>query len=304
MSGQYALRYIERAVNLKMNDIMNTIGVDYVIAADTDSIYLCLDTYVETLGELDTLEIVDHLDKFSNDVIEPYITEQYQIMADEMNAYEQKMFMKREAIADKGIWTAKKKYVLNVYDNEGVRFAEPEQKITGIEAVRSSTPTACRSAIKECIKIIMTSTEDAAINYIDETREMFNTKEFVDISFPRSVNNLAEYSDPRTIYKKGCPIAVRGALLYNTLVDLKDLGNTLPKIKEGDKVRFCYLKMPNPLHENIIAVPSELPKELDLDRYIDYNTQFEKGFLNPVSNILESINWRTDDSATLEDFFS
>ena len=81
--------------------------------------------------------------------LEKYIGNSYETLATYVNAYDQKMFMKRETIANKGIWTAKKRYILNAWDIEGVRFAEPKLKMMGIEAVKSSTPSSCRTAIKD-----------------------------------------------------------------------------------------------------------------------------------------------------------
>ncbi len=305
VSGQYAIRYIAGAVNVALNKYFKTSDIDYVVAADTDSIYINLEKFREQNPDVDTVGIVDMLDVFAKDRLEPYIAAQYDRLADLTNSYEQKMVMKREAIADKGIWTAKKKYILNVYDNEGVRFTEPLQKITGIEAVRSSTPSSCRKAIKECIGLILTKDEDSVIEYIEDFRTHFKTLPFEEIAFPRSVNNIEHYSTGSRgkLYRSGCPIAVRGAIVYNNWLKKNELDDVHPIAKEGEKIKFCYMKMPNPLHENVISVPQELPKAIDFHKYIDYDVQFEKAFLNPLSSILNAINWKTSDSATLESFF-
>jgi DNA polymerase elongation subunit (family B) len=214
------------------------------------------------------------------------------------------MKMKREAIANKGIWTAKKRYILNVWDNEGVRYAEPKLKLQGIEAVRSSTPAACRKSIKEALQIVMDSPDDSGIQtYIKEFREKFLTLPFDDVAFPRSVRGLAKYKDYSLIYRKGTPIHVRGALIYNHMLNEKKLNNKYEMVGEGEKIKFCYLKMPNPARDNVISSPGVLPKEFELEAYIDRDKQFDKSFLEPIKTILDAIGWQTEKQSTLESFF-
>lgn len=213
------------------------------------------------------------------------------------------MKMKRESIANKGIWTAKKRYILNVYDNEGIRYAEPKLKMMGIEAVKSSTPANCRENIKKALKLIMETNETVLQNFIQDFKSKFMTMRFEDVAFPRGCRGLLEYGNKTDIYKKGTPIHVRGALMYNHLLKSYNLTNKYPLIQEGEKVKFCYMKTPNPIKENIIATPSILPKEFNLDKYIDYEMQFTKSFIDPLNSILEVIGWSPEKLSTLEDFF-
>lgn len=308
-AGQLSIRWIEQRMNKYLNKMLSTEGIDYVIACDTDSMYITLETLVSQNCEGKSSEqIVEVLNKFSQKVLEPFINKCYEELAEYVNAYDQKMKMKRECIADKGIWTAKKRYILNVWDQEGVRYQKPKMKLQGIEAVRSSTPTACRSSIKECLEIILNGSEDETIDYISQLRDVFNQLPFEDIAFPRSVKDLKKYADLNSrgasLYIKGTPIHVKGALLYNHLLDRKGLNNRYQKINDGDKIKFCYLKSPNPLHSNVIAVLSTLPEALGLNAYIDYDMQFKKAFLEPVKTVLDTIGWRTERTLTLEDFFS
>ena len=220
-----------------------------------------------------------------------------------MNAYQQKMFMKRETIADKGVWKAKKMYILNAMDIEGVRYAEPELKIQGIEAVRSSTPKVCRDNIKKCLQIIMNESEEACQQFVENFRKEFMKLPFESVAFPRGMNGIDEYADNYTIYRKGTPIHVKGALIYNNFIKKNGLLNTHQPISNGDKIKFAYLKLPNPLQETVITVPDELPKELKLEKYIDYDMQFEKAFLAPIKNILDVMGWSPEKRNTLEAFF-
>lgn len=307
LSGQVAIRWIERKMNKYLNKLLKTENRDYVIASDTDSIYLNLGPLVETIykGREKTDEsIVTFLDKVCTVELEKYIESSYKELAEYVNAYDQKMFMKRENIADRGIWTAKKRYILNVWDSEGVRYTEPKLKMMGIEAVKSSTPAPCRQMIKDAIKVIMNETEDDLIQFIDSKKKEFKTLTPESISFPRSVNDLTKYKSATAIYQKATPIAVRGALLFNYYVREKNLTNKYSMIQNGEKVKFCYLKKPNPIHENIISFIQQFPTEFGLKQYVDYDLQFEKSFLEPMKTIIQSIGWSIEKTVTLESFFS
>ena len=306
LSGQVAIRWIESKLNKYMNKILKTEDIDYVIASDTDSIYLHMGPLVETVykgREKTTDSIVTFLDKVAKVELEKYIESCYQELADYMNAYEQKMQMKRENIADRGIWTAKKRYIMNVWDSEGVRYTEPKLKIMGIEAVKSSTPAPCRKMIKDALKLMMSGTEDDVIRFIDKCRVDFNKLSPEEVSFPRSVNDIVKYRSSNSIYEKGTPIAVRGALLFNYHIKEKKLTKKYSLIQNGEKIKFCYLKKPNPIYENVISFIQDFPKELGLNSYVDYDTQFEKGFLEPLRAILTAIGWSSERQATLDSFF-
>ena len=306
LSGQVSIRWIERKMNEYLNNLLGTEDHDYVIASDTDSIYLCLDLLVSTVfagKDVSKERIVNFLDDACKQRIEPFISKAYQELANYVGAYEQKMFMKRENIAEKGIWTAKKRYVLNVWDSEGVRYAKPKLKMMGIEAVKSSTPGVCRDKIRECIEVILSSTEEDAQKYISDFREQFSKLPVEDISFPRGCNNLNKWSSPTVIYGKGTPIHVRGALLYNFHNKKNKLTHKYPLIRDGDKIKFVYLKNPNKIGENVLSYLQTFPKELGLDRYVDYDLQFEKSFLEPIKVIMDTIGWQPEKIASLEFLF-
>ena len=307
LSGQVSIRWIEDRMNNYLNKILKTKDEDYVIAVDTDSIYLHLGPLVEVIykeREKNVESIVTFLNKICDVEFEKYISGSYEKLASYVNAYEQKMIMKRENIADRGIWTAKKRYILNVWDSEGVRYAEPKLKMMGIEAVKSSTPAPCRQMIKDVLKLIMTKTEDDVIDFIDQCRTKFSSLPPEDISFPRTVSNVKKYRSVNAIYEKGTPIHARGALLFNHYVKKNQLTQKYSLINNGEKIKFCYLKRPNPIQENVISFIQQFPEELNLDKYIDYDLQFEKSFLEPLKIILQSIGWESERRVTLESFFA
>ena len=306
LSGQVSIRWIENKMNQKMNKILKTEDVDYVIASDTDSIYLNLGPLVEGVykGRKETDEvIVGFIDKVCSMELEPYIESSYEALAKYVNAYDQKMFMKRETIANKGIWTAKKRYILNAWDIEGVRFAEPKLKVMGIEAVKSSTPGACRDKIRECLKVIMNKDEDAAQEFIAQFKEQFNELPIEDIAFPRGCNGINKWANQSSIYSKGTPIHVRGALLYNFHNTKQRLTHKYPLIQDGEKIKFIYLKTPNKISENVISFPNTFPKEFGLDKQVDYELQFSKSFLEPIKVIMDTIGWKPEKIASLEFLF-
>ena len=307
LSGQVSIRWIEDRMNNYLNKILKTKDEDYVIAVDTDSIYLHLGPLVEVIykeREKNVESIVTFLNKICDVEFEKYISSSYEKLASYVNAYEQKMIMKRENIADRGIWTAKKRYILNVWDSEGVRYTEPKLKMMGIEAVKSSTPAPCRQMIKDVLKLIMTKTEDDVIDFIDQCRTKFNSLPPEEISFPRTVSNVKKYRSVNAIYEKGTPIHARGALLFNHYVKKNQLTQKYSLINNGEKIKFCYLKRPNPIQENVISFIQQFPEELNLDKYIDYDLQFEKSFLEPLKIILQSIGWESERRVTLESFFA
>ena len=304
-AGQLSIRWIEGKINEFVNKILET-NRDYVIASDTDSIYLNLgpvvDKFIRT--EKSNQSIIEFMDKICKDRIEPYIDRSYQELANYVNAYAQKMQMKREALANKGVWTAKKRYILNVYNNEGVQYKEPEMKVMGLEMIKSSTPSAIREKMKDTIKLMMNGTESEVQDFIEDFRKHFKELPAEEISFPRGLNGLSKWYDPSILYKKGTPIHVKGAILYNMLLKKMDLDKKYPVIQDGEKLKFTYLKMPNPLKDTVISYPSKLPTEMGLDEFIDYDMQFNKAFLEPIKIILDCMGWKTEKTSSLDGFFN
>ena len=321
LSGQLSIQWIEKELNSYLNKVVGTTGIEYVVYSDTDSVYLCLNNLVEKMypstsifnGETKVSKpkteiIVDFLNKAAEEIILPFIDKKFKKLSETMNAYENKMQMGREVIANKGIWTAKKRYMLNVWDSEGVRYNEPKLKIKGIETTRSSTPEIVRKRLKNAINITMNGTEQEMIDYIEKCRQEFYSLPPEDIAFPRSVNGMKDYADKATIYKKSTPIAVKGALIYNHYVDQFKIGKKYKKIIEGDKIKYLHLKKPNPIGgihgmDQVVAFPNGLPKEFNLEKYIDYKMQFEKSFIDPLTTILDTIGWSTEKKNTLENLF-
>ena len=309
LSGQVSIRWIENKVNGYLNKLLNSNEKDYVIASDTDSIYICLDDLVTKVygdKEVGQEKVVDFLDKACKEKIEPFIDRSYTELAEYTNAYEQKMFMKRENIAARGIWTAKKRYILNVWDSEGVRYNKPKLKMMGIEAVKSSTPMPCRKAIKDALNIMMTGEQDELTTFIDNFKEEFYSLPPEDIAFPRSVNGLRKFKSDTDVYSKGCPLHVRGSLLYNFYVSKKKLENKYPLIQEGEKIKYIYMKVgrTNYTGENVLSFLNTFPRELGLEECLDRKAQFKKSFLDPLQIITNVIGWSTEKKSTLEFLFT
>ena len=299
-SGRLSIRWAEQVVNGYMNKIVGTTNTDYIVAIDTDSLYIKAEALIKQYQPKDPVKFLDAVcaDKF-----EPVIMKGYQELADRMNAYENKMVMAREVIADRGIWTAKKRYILNVHNSEGVQYATPKLKVMGIEAIKSSTPEVCRDKFKELFRLLITGSEQDMRNFVNTFRREFDQMDPENIAAPRGVSDITKNADRKTIYGKGCPMHVRGALLYNHYVENAGLGKKYQQINDGDKIKFLALKLPNPIKENIISFPDRLPRELGLHNYIDYDEQFDKVFKKSLDIILDAIGWSVEEKATLEDFF-
>jgi DNA polymerase elongation subunit (family B) len=311
-AGQLSIRWIESKLNEYLNSLLKT-NTDYVIASDTDSIYLNLGPLVDKVygtgqknsvsPNIDKQKVIDFMDRVCEDKIQPFIDKSYQELATYVHAYDQKMQMKREALSNKGIWTAKKRYILNVYNNEGVAYNEPQIKVMGLEMVKSSTPAPVREKMRQSINIMMNGTESDIHDFIEQFKQEFKSLPPEEISFPRGLNGLKDYSDSATLYKKGTPIHVKGAIIYNFNLKLLGLEKKYPRIQEGEKIKFAYLKQPNAFKDTVISFPNRLPAEFGLHDYIDYDMQFSKSFLEPIKVILDCIEWSTEKSNSLESFF-
>lgn len=305
LAGQLSIRWIENKLNAYMNNILTT-QKDYVIASDTDSIYLNLGPLINKYipSGTSTEKVILAMDTICEDKIEPYINKSYNELAQYVHAYEQKMQMKREALANKGIWTGKKHYILNVFNNEGVQYKEPKLKVMGLEMVKSSTPTAIREKMKEVIGILINGTESDVQKFVEDFRTEFKMLPVEDISFPRGISNLNTYTDPVTLYRKSTPIHVKGAILYNHYIKEYKLEKKYPLINEGEKLKYVYLKRPNHIKDFVISYPTQLPPEFGLDKYIDYDVQYDKTFLEPIRGIMDCIGWKIEKTNSIEDFFN
>jgi DNA polymerase family B len=304
LSGQLSARWIIEHVNAKFNSLYKTDNVDYVIACDTDSIHLNVQPAVDKAfpGETPTNEQkLAFLENFSQ-IISEWIKEGYDLLAKELNVFESAMHMKLETIS-RAVWTGKKHYVMEVRFNEGIRYDPPKMKIVGLEAVKSSTPKIVREWMTELFPLILDCNKKQIEQILADKWELYQTLPFESIASPRSVSDLEKYQDPVTVFGAGCPIAVRGALLYNYILFKDKLTDQLPLIQSGDKVRFCYMKLPNPFNQNVLAAPDTLPAQLQLEPYIDHRVQYDKTFADPIKAVIEAAGMRLTNEIDIEEFF-
>ena len=306
LTGQQILRTIERDIDTALNRRFGTKSVPYLTYIDTDSTYFNVDTVVNKfLAGKPTDQIVKAVEKIAVDILQDEVNKICNRVSDQLNFFDNKISFKLEAVADKALFIARKKYAMRVHSSEGVTYAKPKLKTVGLELVRSSTPAYIRGKLKESLNLIFSTDEKTVQQFIQEVKTEFWKLPVDAVAFPRSANNLQEYSDPTTIYTKGCPIQVRGVLLYNHYVKQNKLTAKYPVIKDGARIRFFYLKMPNPFKENVLAIPADgqLPSEFNLDKYVDYDLQFEKSFISAMEIMMKPIGWNVEEVSTLDDFF-
>lgn len=303
LSGQLTTQYVIVRINEYLNDLFDTKDFDYVVYADTDSAYIRLDKLVEKLDITDERKITEALVIFGKKHLTPYIDKVSQELAKKMNCYEWKTSMKLEKVCSQAFFIRKKKYALYVNYDEGDFFDKPQLKVTGLETVRSSSPKIVRDALKKCFELIFSKDRDSLALFIEEFRKEFRQLPFDKIGKPTGVNNFNEYLISPGIYKKACPIHVRGSYVYNQFLVDNDLTNKYELIVDHDKVKHCYLRMPNPTFSNVISIKGDVPKELDIEKYLDYELQFEKTFLAPIRKVCDAVDWDIRKVYTLNDFF-
>jgi len=308
VTGQVIIRTAENAMNGYIRHLTKNSDKDYVIAVDTDSVYLNLDEIVTQIQHKTKIsDITDFVDKICEQKIQPELKKEMDLLAKTLNCSENKIFFKREAIASAGMFIAKKRYALLVQDLEGVRFEDPKLKIMGLETARSSTPAIVRKKLKDCIKIILTKTPEELRQYVNEFYDEFMVLPISDVAAPRGVKGINKYADNTKIYQTGTPIATKAALLYNSYSKKIGIDKQYAAIKENDKMKFVFVKVPNPYgmagKDAVMGFINSPPKEFNLEKYIDRKKQFEKTFGEPLDNILQAINWKLNAEVSLESFF-
>ncbi len=304
-TGQTVIQFINNSINNFLNQKLKTTNVDYVIANDTDSAYIELERLVNLIcpPDMDVQKKVDFIDKFVKTYLQPYIASEFERLANYLNCRKNTFSMKREIIADTAIWRGKKNYIMNVYDAEGVRYMNSELKVVGVESVRSSTPPICKTALEDCYRIMLNETDNnKLIEYVKTFKKTFMNAPISDIAYPRSISDIDKW-ECETGWLNGTPIHVKAAIVYNRLLKKFKLVGKYELIKNKNKIKFIYLKTPNYTFNNAIAFFDEIPKEFELDEYVDRELQFEKSFYNPVKSFAELIGFTMEKQKTLNDIF-
>ena len=331
LSGQVVIQWIERKINEFVSK-KTGIEKDRIVLIDTDSVVIDLEDLVnQVCPEHYTREQrLEFLIKFGEKVMDPYIDHCYQEFAEYINAFQQKMHMKRENVISRMISVAKKMYCMEVYNSEGKQFSvdDPYMKIMGLKLVKSDTPAVMRQALRKALPILLQKSEAEVQDYVEEVRKTFGQYTVEEIAFPKTANNVSAYDrkiverlyDNATdkiekanladkldvdslIYTKKTPIAVKGALIYNHLIEKYALGLKYQPIRDGDKVKFVYLKKGNPIGESVIAFVDKLPDEFKLREWVDYQTMFEKVFYKNMEILCQPLGWSPKKVETLDSIF-
>ena len=304
LTGQLAIQYISKHINIFMNGRFDINDKDCIVMNDTDSAYITLEDFVNTLQETDINKITDKINQFCQTELEPFISEKYKELESYLNAMSSRLHMKRESICNRILIIAKKHYVLQIIDNEGVRYTEPKIKAVGIEVARSSTPLVIRNALKKTLDIMLNKDETALQEFIKDFRQEFMNLELNDISFPTGVSDIEKWKDSNDSWISRTPIHVKAAITYNNLLLKHKLNTKYPLIRNGDKIKYIYLKQPNPMRSTAIAFISQLHKEFNIEQYIDRETQLQKTFIDPVKSFTDILNWNIKKTLQLDTLFS
>ena len=312
-SGQLTIQWVANRLNAFINKLCNTSNIDRIPLIDTDSIIINLSDFINKYIPNETTENkIKYLDKLTEDKIRPFIGTCVEELLSYTNAYENKIYFARENIVDTMISCAAKSYVMSIYNSDGIQYTKPKLKIMGLSMIKSSTPKIVRQKLKDSLDIILYSNESKIQEFISEYKKEFMKLPLLDIAFPRGVSDITKYADSNTIYKPGqcvkangkvintgTPINVRGSLLYNHYLRKYKLLGKYPEIKNGDKIKYVHLKLPNYINEDMIAFPAKLPKEFKLDRFVDYDLMFEKSFIASIESLLNALNWTVEPQNTL-----
>lgn len=301
-SGQATAKYVAVGINKFMNNVFNTVDVDYVIYQDTDSAYVNCKPVVDKLGLTDE-EAINVIKDFVESKLSPKIENICSEFAAKLNAYENKLSMKLEKICNRSFFICKKRYALNVSYDEGIFYSKPKLKVTGLETVRSSVPKFTRDAMTECFKLMFDNKKEELYEFVYSFRNKFFTASFDEIGAPMGVKNLEKYYNNETLYKKACPIHVRGSLIFNRWLKETELDRKYELIYDFDKVKYCYLNVANPTHENVISIKGDPPTEFHIEEFIDYEKQWIKTFLRPMQNICKTIGVNLEAEPDLNDIF-
>lgn len=307
MLGQYALKTIEKDLDATLTKIFKLDkNHSFLVYVDTDSVYINMEPVVDKfLANKATPEIVKAIERVAVDIIQKEINKMMDTVCKKLNAFDNKLFFKLEAVGEKSVFVSKKRYIVRVNSSEGVTYAKPKYKVMGLDMVRSSTPAFIREKLKGALELIFDTDEATVQKYISSCKAEFDALHVNQVAFPRTANNLEKYSNSSTIFSQGCPAHVRGALLYNHELKRLRLDGQYPLIAEGSKLKFMYLKIPNTIKSNIFAIPGDidLPTEFNLHQYVDYDTQFDKTLVSAMQTILTAIGWSAIEQSSLDSFF-
>lgn len=282
LTGQLLIQKAGFSANKFLNEYLDTEDKDYVVFGDTDSIAVELDDVLKKNNI--TEDKVNYLDKFYNDNLDNILEKEFNHYTSYCNYFQNKISFKREKIAQKLLIIGKKNYYMAVLDDEGKRYDEPKYIYKGLKVVKSDTPEIIREKLKICCEKILLGSEEEVQDYLKEFEKEYRTYDAEDIAFPRGVTNVEKHYD-------SLPIHVRASLVYNKMLHDKNLTHKYETIKNGDKIKYIYLKEPNPTFGNVIGFKDFLPKEFELEKYFDYTTMYQKSVIRGVEIITEKIGW-------------
>ena len=269
--------------------------IDPIVYNDTDSVYITLKPIIDKHN----MSFLNRANNVSKEIhtlvqdVEDNINEDINEWAKlQLNSKDPRFVFKRESICDVGVFLQKKRYVLHVLDDEGIKVNK--FKYTGVEVVRSTIPAAVKPHVKHCIETMLTTKNHSKTNKaLSDAYDIFKQLPIEDISFVMGITDYDKYAKDcdQFMTAKRMPIHMKAAYYHNVMLDREKLTSQYEKISSGDKVRYFYVMQPNMYGANVIGYKYYYPKEFSSMFPPDTEKMFEKVIFSIMERFYESVGW-------------
>lgn len=308
LTGQDVIKTTSKMLNIEFNK-KTGIEKDHCIYIDTDSVYFSSQDLIKDKDPKQfTITLARELEEKTNNF--------YDVMANRMFFCNNHRFhIKGESISETALWIAKKRYaMLKIYDLEKNIDIDRKLKVTGLDVVRSSFPAAFQKIMSNIlISILKQENKDVIDNMILSFRGEMDSLPFKDVAKNTSVQKIKEYDNKKEKgfknFEKGCPAHVKASISYNRWLRINKLDNIYEPIRNGDKIKWAYLKN-NPLGVPTMALKGfNDPQDLIdfVSKYVNYDALFESELKKKVQAFYDALSWGmipTEVNQTVNKFFS
>ena len=308
LTGQACVKQASEIIHQYM--VGKNITEDCLVYADTDSVLATIEPLLKQNNQPFLLSgnINPYVHQIGKE-IKNTLDENIKIWAEnELNSIYSQYEFKQENITQTGIFLGKKRYILNIRDDEGI--STDKIKYTGFEVVSTKTPKKVKPLVKNIIEKLLKNADQKELQtLLKNAYEEYKTFSIEDISMSISINNYAKYKAKCKEFKmgKGTPINVKCAIFFNLLLEKYYLLGKYETIKSGNKMKLFYIK-PNSYNLNAIGFVYKFPDEFKDVIIPNYDKMFEKTVYDPIKRVFDSIGWKIknpsdDEKLDLFNFF-